>query len=443
VVLGGVAVGLVGVAPAGAVANEDNAATTIWLVGSDTTFLVMQALSSHYAGALGCRVEAQPGTGQVQPYNTTCVDIDPVTPGLQVSYDGGISNANPDHDIPFNFYPTGSSNGVNQLALRGQPGVRRADIARSSRTARASDPEGLQFTAFAKEGQSWIKYDNTTVPNEPSDGVTNLPTQVVKNIWLACDVDTTTPGTQFNWTDLGGASSGPIVVWVAQPGSGTRPAWDSFIGAPNATAAEACIPAAQKDGNPANGERVIFENQSVDLFQSTPNDCPEVSGLPNNPGVCMPYSIFHYSTARFVAVPVVSGDTEGFLGSIQGVAPTFANIQNDTFPFTRNVFNVTRDGCADSVPPEPACGITTLLANEATRQFVDADINNDNNGDDPGWLCRPASATPINPKTGKNYREEIEDIIKEFGFVPLALGPTGGGISGNSMCRVVNSETVD
>ncbi len=526
-------VGVIGVAPAHAASgdlNEDNFSSMVWLVGSDTTYNVMQALGDQYSAAAGCKVEAS--TGQTQPWNTTCLDVSPGNNVYDISYaPSGISTANPDHDVILNFFATGSGNGRNQLVNRGGTyangespssnlNVRRSDISRSSSAASNTMPEGLQFTAFAKEGQSWITYNDSASATEPRDGVTNLLTQQVKDIWnsATCDVfptstnatvDTTNAstsivadtafftaamvnapitgagipantrvasvtsppsttavltqaatataiditvtlgaGAQYDWADLGSANAGPIVPWVAQQGSGTRAAWDTFLGA-SVTANENCILAAQKDGNQANGERVIFENQSVDLFTSTANDCPEVSGPPTGvDGVCTPWSIFHYSTARFSSAVPAQGTKTGVIGSVDGIAPNFTTIQNNTFPFRRDVFNVTRDGCTDSIPAEPVCGITTFLARTPDRQFVDPDVNNNNVGneaEDVGWLCRPASEMPINPKTGVNYRTEIEATITAFGFVPLTEGATnaGGSPAGTSMCRVTNTENVD
>ena len=82
--------------------------------------------------------------------------------------------------------------------------------------------------------------------------------------------------------------AGPINVFTAIPGSGTRSTWETFLGGGNSST---CIPAAFKDGNFANGERILREHQMqpVEVALTTrprptkacrSTTCPSASGTP-------------------------------------------------------------------------------------------------------------------------------------------------------------------
>ena len=55
-----------------------------------------------------------------------------------------------------------------------------------------------------------------------------------------------------------------------------------------------------------------------------------------------------------------------------------------------------------------------------------------------GWLCK-ATAHVADPITGVNYRDEITNTIRNFGFAPLPLGPQGGGSTLTNYCRFAAS----
>jgi ABC-type phosphate transport system substrate-binding protein len=361
-------------------------------VGSDTTYEMMVALGDQYNNAAGC-ITSQ--SGQTFPLNGTCVNFGNTNPPTY-QYQNGINNANPDHDVVWNMYPVGSGNGITLLSQTGNPGViPRLSYARSSRTPSASDAAGLRFLAYARDAVPWIKYDDSAVANEASDPVTNLTQAQIQSIFVSC--------ASTDWNQVGG-NAGPIIVWAAQGGSGTRATYDGFVGG-NSTS---CIPAAQKDGNLANGERVNFENTSVPIFNSTANDCtPLGAGCTGN-------SIFYYSLGRFNENPPVDGTKSGILGSINGVAPTEPNVVSGAYLYSRNVFNVIRNAFASG------------NANQSVRDFFDGD----------GWLC--AHDLPTNPTTGVPYRTEVEDLIHAKGFFPLPVGAQGGGFP-NGHCRITDT----
>jgi len=392
----GLVVGVLGAVPAMADPpnmNPSGGTSYIRGVGSDTTYEMVVALGDQYNASPGC-ITSQ--SGLTFPLNGTCVDFDTGTPGIQPSYQNGISNANADRDVVWNMYPVGSGNGITLLSQTGNPGViPRISYARSSRAPAGSDPAGLRFLAFARDAIPWIKYDDSAVANEGSDGVTNLTQAQIQGIFVSC--------TNTNWNQVGGNNSN-IIVWSAQGGSGTRTTFDGFVGG-NSTS---CIPAAQKDGNLANGERVIFENNSEPIFNATANDC-----TPLGAG-CTGSSIFFYSLGRFNETPPVQGTKSGVLGNINGVAPTEPNVVGGTYLYSRDVFNVIRNAFGSG------------NANSSVRDFFDGD----------GWLC--AHDLPTDPLTGVPYRTEVENVIRAKGFFPFPTGAQGAGFP-NGHCRITDT----
>jgi hypothetical protein len=103
------------------------------------------------------------------------------------------------------------------------------------------------------------------------------------------------------------------------------------------------------------------------------------------------------------------------LGSIDGVAPTVTTIQQGGgFPYSRFIYNLYRN---------------SYSSNNVTPSALDY-IG------EKGWICKSNSSHDNNPKTGVNYGVEIENVILETGFVALPDAAIGGGVSGNSKCRV-------
>jgi len=343
-------------------------ATLIRGGGSDTTYAMMQKLDNLYNGSPGCVVlDTNPAT---QDLNGKCY------PNVA----GTDQKENYFHDVATENYPLGSSNGVLQLCNQGHAGVGPLNYARSSRGPRDTDCAGVRFVGYARDGISWWTSDTNT------DAPANLTQNQLKLIFTG---NGNTSNCATNWNQVGG-SSGPIVVYTAQPGSGTRSTFDGFLG----TSSDACIPAQFKDGNAGNGEHVIFENNA--------------DGIANTD---LSSAIFPYSFGRFVQ----NGGQGGSLGKIDGIAASNSTIGNGTFPYGRFLYNVYRATTA------------TLPAGPATKSYV-SELN--------GWLCKGKGAHSIDPITNKNFRLDIEDVIKGEGFVPIPLGAIGGGVAGQSYCRV-------
>lgn len=411
--------------PASAAPFPPNKASDwIRIGGSDTTETVMNDLQELYNEAPGCVL-----TGTPQNLDGRCFDFDAGTAGIQEQYQADAAGnptdmANTDHDVAFGYTALGSSTGITQLAQRGAAGVQVIDVARSSRAPRNTDADGMRFFAFAKDAIPWTKF-----PGTPAAAVNSLTTTQIRNIFSGCapaaqpEIDKTANGGNNNgtadWGDIGGATGQPLVVWAAQDGSGTRATFDGFLGSgQNSTN---CIPAQYKDNSLANGERRILENNAAPIRDAEPVDCAtEIPSPadPNNP--CAPNSIFYYSIGRHSQ----SGGETSILGSITvggtPVAPTEANIVNDTYPYSRFVYNAIRNDT-----------FASGLASNAVRNFVSAN----------GFLCRPAAAMASDPRTGLNFRTEVENIIRDAGFFPLPVGPTGAG-GGNSHCRATDTSAL-
>jgi hypothetical protein len=78
-----------------------------------------------------------------------------------------------------------------------------------------------------------------------------------------------------------------------------------------------------------------------------------------------------------------------------------------TFPVTRGLYNVYLN--SDASAP----------SNQATLNLVS----------EYGFLCKPDTATQVDPATGAFYRTEIEQVITANGFFPL-------DVSGNAFTFV-------
>jgi ABC-type phosphate transport system substrate-binding protein len=419
--------GLVGVSPADASTpfTPNKSSDWIRMGGSDTTEGMMNRLALLFNESPGCVL-----TGTPQNLDGRCFDFDAGTAGIQEQYQNDAAGnptdaANTDHDVAFNYFAVGSGTGINQLAQRGNAGVQVIDVARSSRAPRATDADGIRFFAYAKDAIPWVKF-----PGSPASAVSSLSSAQLKNIFSGCapaaqpEIDKTANGGNNNgfadWGDVGGVTGQPIVVWAAQDGSGTRTTFDGFLG--SGASSTNCIPTQYKDNSLANGERRVFENNAEPIKDSTSVDCNAefAAASLTTPASCAANSIFYYSIGRWNT----SGGETSILGNItvagNPVAPTEANILSDAFPYSRYVYNAIRNDTFSSG-----------LAANAVRNFVSSN----------GFICKSAANSATNPKTGNNFRTDVENVIRGEGFIPLPLGSTGAG-GGQSHCRATDTASL-
>jgi hypothetical protein len=261
----------------------------------------------------------------------------------------------------------------------------------------------LRFVAFARDALTWAKW---TTGTGASTAVTNLTQAQLNSIFVTC--------TTTNWNQVGGGNA-LIRVWTAISASGSRAVWDQFVGGNS----ETCIPAAYKDGNQANGERVIREHFAPPVEAASGEDCSVPASVLC--GADEGNSIFFFSTGVWNTSAGARSDS--ILGSVNGVAPTGENIIDGSFAFTRLLYNVIIQS-----GPSP-------VASESTRRFT-----NMRNYTGPavdqqlGWICKPLAAhsKPIgDPGPGIasafasfNYANQVADTLDANGFYPLTTSPT-------------------
>jgi ABC-type phosphate transport system substrate-binding protein len=391
--------------------------------GSDTIYNLMTKLDTLYNGSLGCNGIAPSGTTQLLKFH------------CYADTTGVVHSEDYYHDRFVEAFPLGSSVGINQLCNQGQSGVSAIQYARSSRAKGATDCTNLVFTGIAADGISfwtagtdskfnggpsqanthidflpWVHLNGNACAAETVGCAPSLTGTQVQAIWSNCGGKA--PGAQ-TWGDITGhaADTTPIDVYAAQSGSGTRSAFESLaLSAANSTN---CIPAAQKDGSLGNGERVGVENSAqLMLSQNEGHD-----------------GTVYYSYGRFQQNQPVDG---GRLGAVNGIIPTTDSILGQDsggnpvpqFPYARQLYDVyTKAKTSYSVGGNT---FTRPKANAATIDYMNPTT---------GWLCKAAASHAVNPLTGDNYRNDIESAISSEGFIPLPLGPVGGGFTGSSFCR--------
>jgi ABC-type phosphate transport system substrate-binding protein len=337
--------------------------------GSDASYKPTSALDTLYNQSPGCRTIIQPPE-TVQPTNFSCLADDTTT----------IKTENYPHDIVREAYPLGASVGITQIC----GGLSGVNFARNTRAAKSTDCTGLHFVSFARDGLAWLCFGTC-------HGVTNLTKVQLQGIYGDCSLHT--------WDQVGGTNTDPIVVYGVNPGSGVKSNWNSYLGISDDTH---CAP---------DAAHIIKQNEIQEIL---------VNGDQAN-------AIFYFSIASYLTN--VASDPHGSsLGSLEGVAPTQANIGNGTYPLGFNEGFVYCAASTGSAPcPHKASAPTQSYVNETT-----------------GWICK-ASATgdhtgahSNDPLTGVNYRTEIANTLTDYGLVPIGYGPTGGSAVGSSFCREVD-----
>jgi len=382
--------------------------------GSDTTVNLMRSLDSIYAQAPGCPV-VQAGA---QPQNGACTAA------------GTATDENPKHDNVNQYFEVGSGNGKAELCNQGQAGVRNVDFARSSSGYGNGDCNDLKFVAYAQDAVPWWHFVGSPSPSAnvqqdppPTTGpdpTNNLGQNQLKGIFAQCTIvswkqvrgstvydpayrpPSPLPGDFYDPANFG--TNVPILVFAAQTGSGTRSTFDGFVGG----ASDTCIPAANKQGNfnaSSNpNSRLIFENDATPIL----NQSTAAGG-----GYSVrDLAIFYYSLGRYTQNPASAGgaaDPNSKEGAVDAVQANGTTIGNNTFPYTRSLYNVYRYGT-----PE-------------TLNYVK---------EDTGFLCRPVDATGASGSAmSQATRDKLNAAILAQGFFPFGLGNSGSG--GQSFCRLL------
>ena len=356
--------------------------------GSDTTQLMMNSLDGLYQFSPGCDQLAPAGTTQWLDFSCG-PDSNSATPVVQTE--------NYAHDQVHEAYFLGSSNGISQLCTQGSSGVAHIDFARSSRKNKSTDCTGAHFVAYARDGISWEAFPGVSGAGLANQSNASAPCTVGVNprycltqaqlngIFVTCSIT--------NWNQVGGQNV-PISIYTAQPGSGTRSAFDGFVGGDSSH----CIAPADLTSHQ------IPENSN--------------SGIPSTDrvGAIFPFSYGVFQTT--VAPTVGKAGSVNFgakLGQVDDVPPTVTTIGNLTFPYGRYLYNIFCATCSAG------------NATQATTNYVGEE----------GWICKSSSLHATNPATGNNFHADIVNAISKAGFVPLPNGVIGGGDTNSDFCRLV------
>ena len=376
----------------------------VYGAGSDTTYPVMNDLATAYHESDGCLLTtvAFPLT-PASPQQNACQS----GAGAPVTGDNVFENY--DHDMIINYFPQGSGAGRGQLCNQksttdGGPAkdgrVPYLDFARSSSTPTSSFQctvanggelgTTLRFIAFARDAISWTHWNT---PTGGGEAVTNLTVAQLNDIFVDCTIT--------DWGAIGGDAGSPIVTYTAIANSGTRQTFDGFIGGNSSN----CIPAPQKDGSFANGERVVREHQ-MGIVEAALND-PGAADEGN--------SIYYMSVGLYNSNPALAGNS--LIGNVNGIVPNEANIVDGTFPFSRNLYNVIRQSGNQPV------------ASGALRRFLGMIAPSATNAQSIGWICKgeqwhsqePGNATPgiVDPAAVTDWYEVKKDQFEANGIFQL------------------------
>lgn len=299
---------------------------------------------------------------------------------------GHIVTDNYSHDAVHGQFFIGSGGGINQLCGQGTAGVATIDYARSSRAILSTGEacHGLHFVAYANDGISWEGFNVAgsgiaTMNNvtAPCGGGICLTQQNLKDIFVNCTIN--------NWNQVGGPNV-TISRYTPSTSSGTRITFDAFLGG----SSQSCP-----------GTTVIGENANGSI-----------------PSADRIHAIFPFSIGVFTGTP--PSGPGATLGAIDNVAATQANVINGSFPWLRQLFNVTCQ--SGPATPAPACPVD---ASAATLAYVG----------EHGWICKNRNEHGYST-TGDNYRADIFNKIVVAGFAPIGNGLIGGGDPGSDFCRL-------
>jgi ABC-type phosphate transport system substrate-binding protein len=313
------------------------AATDVVGAGSDTTQAVVGQFSTDYNAYLT-------GSGDTTSPRLYSWDA---TPAGNITPKTGASTI---------ARPNGSGAGINALANNTNATL---DFARSSRDPQSSDPTGLDFVAFAKDGVSWA---GNSAGNAPAD----LSSADLVGIY-SCTIT--------NWsqiTDIAGytGTNATIDAYLPQINSGTRAFFLTALGKANGQAA---------------GTQ-LTPGSCVESY--TPEENEGTDAVYTDVNAMVPYSAAHY-IGQVYGGHASGSDAPGNLSlrTVDTINPiTSTNTLNSAYTSTnygRTVYNVFRAAEWNGASTNPA--LQAIFGNK-------------------GWVCTNATA---------------QADIKSYGFLPL------------------------
>ncbi|NBU32409.1 MAG: hypothetical protein EBS36_04485 [Actinobacteria bacterium] len=418
--------------PASAITTAPDLSTmdkTIVGSGSDTTYDLMMALDKVYNAANGCATIW--ASSSSQPRNGQCDTSD------QASGNGSDKSSfpwvNDSHAVIKELYPVGSGAGQTELCKQAETNTRQVDFARSSSgpatSTTAEKCSDLKYIAYAEDAVTWYHFTkNPDGSDTASSRIDSIDTDTLKAIFRGevtlwsqlngnagvLDVDgkpfaTASPAASNEANPLPATG---IVLYTTQSNSGTYSYWTNSARTNSATkmSAPAASPVPSQTA-PAIYSTVQENFPAAIKYDGNTNNAiyfMSVGRYKQTAGITDQENAY---SSRTATGSKNAGGYEDALGKINGIAPTIANIAKGAdktsgyFPFSRDVYNVTR------------------YASAATNAYVGPS----------GFLCTITDTTKDRIKQ-VGYRSLIESAIKSEGFAPLP-------VSAGSYCRVRNPNT--
>jgi hypothetical protein len=457
--------------------------TTIYGSGSDTIYQVHQDLGLLFNRAAGCQLQTP--ISAEQRFDMGCNETNTATNGRAPGY------SNYDRDLVNDYYFIGSGGGRSHVDgwNEGTAGFVQADYFRSSSTGTAGQNKDARFIAYARDALATFVFDTVqttdgTVINGPAnspntankgagvDKVTALTATQVKNIfqgvtrcWASIDVKlANVTGTDLNpfltngafdetkWAtamaaEVAGAGYGPttnaykacnpMAVYTVPTTSGTRQSWDSLAAGGSGKGDDFLDKI-----NPLTGANFTTAEKALRLIaENNATAITDRMGAAAANNDVVTNAIYFFGIGRYTST----------LGGFVGGNPVLEGNSTKKTGYTDRLLGATRDGVGGATVVATTANIASTntasnylyarsvyagykYPNQATRNYLDP-VH--------GFLCTSRNSTLTDPINSSNARTQIEDIIKRNGFIPLTLGPVGGGRTGDSFCRQETPLTED
>jgi hypothetical protein len=320
-------------------------------VGSNTTTLVMDAISTSY--------NATKPANKLYSWDAT----NPTTGATGDTIETKGSNAS---DTTCDIArPDGSGGGQTALATtktdKGHPCI---DFSRSSSPPSSTSPAGLAFAEFAKDAVTWVTTSRATgVP-------ATLSAAQLNKIYSA------NTGHCLTWKSVGGTNTAQIVPGLPQSSSGTR---SFFLAAIGVTTPGTCVVNGQIN-IPGDANNPVLLEENTGLSIGGTSDTATTGNqywFAHNANALYPYSAADWIAQA--ATPAGGGHAKGNFGhgqvtepqKISGVSPITAGTPDTistgfttdapTKVFTRLVYNVVPNVGTTTAPKIATGPITTIF----------------------------------------------------------------------------------
>lgn len=272
--------------------------------------------------------------------------------------------------------PNGSGAGIAELEANLRPSGDKADwcvdFARSSRPRATTDPSSIVFVPFGIDAVTWSADTFGGASHAPA----GLSTKALKAIY-SCDASIlkTSLSGPVTWNEVGGTGTHKIIPVIPQSASGTRAFFLASIGV---TTLGSCVRGQNNTVEENEGTNAIFKKKTT---------APDI--------------VFPYSVAVYLAQSQNGHGTgdqgKQVLRRVNGKTPTKGTKGhlklNTLFPYSREVFNVLRNGTKQS-------------GKRAVPKYLRGIFGNGTIG--TGWVCTNAAAKAdiqsfgfaLNPRCG-------------------------------------------